>query len=111
MEFYFCKPTGLLELFLHVPKKPLKVVKSLLILSGLILISSSGFSQSSNLSFSQIPLSDPDMNRPFGGAEQWNGQNTVNIPTAGTNTPRLDAYYRFSYADICPYNSPANTYD
>ena len=72
-----------------------------------------GLSQNgaSPLSFNQIPLSDPDMNRPGAGAEQWNGQNVVNIPNASVSTQRLDAYYRFSYTDIAPYAGPPNTYD
>lgn len=54
----------------------------------------------------QIPFSDPDLNRPGGGAEQWTqGQNVVNIPVQGTNTQRLYAYYRFQWSDIQPSNS------
>ena len=57
-----------------------------------------GHSQTSNLNFNIIPFSDPDLNRPGGGAEQWNDQNLVNIPIDGTNTRRLDKYYRFSWS-------------
>ena len=46
------------------------------------------------LSFTQIPYSDADLNRPAAGAEQWHNFNVVNIPTEGTNTQRLDVYYR-----------------
>ncbi len=49
------------------------------------------------LAFSAITT---DLNRPAGGAEQWHGQNTVNIPTEGTNTQRLDVYWRFTWARI-----------
>src|SRR5437763_4451088 len=63
------------------------------------------------LVFNQLPLSDPDLNRPGAGAEQWNDQNTVNIPDALYNSPRLDAYYRFSYTDIASFSGPAETYD
>lgn len=45
-------------------------------------------------STSIIPFSNADLNRPGGGAEQWHSQNTVNIPVEGTNTQRLDVYYR-----------------
>lgn len=41
-----------------------------------------------------IPFSSADLNRPGAGAEQWHSQNTVNIPVEGTNTQRLDVYYR-----------------
>ncbi len=54
--------------------------------------------QTSNLNFSVIPYSDPDLNRPGGGAEQWNDQNLVNIPVEGSNTRRLDKYFRFSWS-------------
>ncbi|HEV7424369.1 MAG TPA: hypothetical protein VGO21_04235, partial [Candidatus Paceibacterota bacterium] len=41
-----------------------------------------GLSQTGNfpLTFNQIPITDPDLNKPGAGAEQWNDQNTVNIP-------------------------------
>jgi hypothetical protein len=64
-----------------------------------------------NFSFNQILLSDPEIISPGRGAEQWNGQNTVNIPTDGKNTKRLDAYWRFRFTDFCPYNNSENTYD
>lgn len=52
------------------------------------------------ITFTKIPFSDPDLNRPGAGAEQWHNQNTVNIPTEGTNTQRLDVYWRFTWARI-----------
>jgi hypothetical protein len=63
------------------------------------------------LTFNQIPVSDPDLNRPGAGAEQWNDQNIVNIPNAAVNSPRLDAYYRFSYTDIAAFSSAPGSYD
>lgn len=47
-----------------------------------------------SFSFTQIPFSDPDFNAPGRGAEQWHNFNVVNIPSEGTNTQRLDVYYR-----------------
>ena len=47
-----------------------------------------------NFSFTAIPFSDPDLNAPGRGVEQWHGSNLVNVPTEGTNTQRLDVYYR-----------------
>lgn len=41
-----------------------------------------------------IPFSDPDLNAPGRGVEQWHGSNLVNVPVEGTNTQRLDIYYR-----------------
>jgi hypothetical protein len=72
-----------------------------------------GLSQTGNftLTFNQIPLADPDLNRPGAGAEQWNDQNTVNIPNAAISTRRLDVYYRFSYTEIAPFSGASETYD
>ena len=72
-----------------------------------------GLSQNGNfpLTFHQIPITDPDLNKPDAGAEQWNDQNTVNIPNASVNSPRLDAYYRFTYTDISPFSGAPGSYD
>lgn len=43
---------------------------------------------------SPIPYTDPEIIGAGRGAEQWHSQNTVNIPTEGTNTQRLDVYHR-----------------
>lgn len=47
-----------------------------------------------SFSFNAIPFSDPDLNAPGRGVEQWHGSNLVNVPVEGTNTQRLDVYYR-----------------
>lgn len=47
-----------------------------------------------SFSLSQIPTSDPDLNNAGRGVEDWHNQNRVNIPTEGTNTQRVDAYFR-----------------
>ena len=52
------------------------------------------------INFTKIAYTAPDLNRPGAGAEQWHSQNTVNIPTEGTNTQRLDVYWRFTWARI-----------
>jgi hypothetical protein len=72
-----------------------------------------GLSQNGNfpLSFHQIPITNPDLNKPGAGAEQWNNQNIVNIPDATVNSPRLDAYYRFSYTDIASFSGAPGSYD
>lgn len=72
-----------------------------------------GLSQNGNfpLTFHQIPITDPDLNKPAAGAEQWNDQNVVNIPDASINSPRLDAYYRFSYTDIASFSGTPESYD
>ena len=80
---------------------------------GTLVSCNEGLSQVGNfpLTFIQIPVSEPDLNRPGAGAEQWNDQNTVNIPNAAINSPRLDAYYRFSYTDIAAFSGAPETYD
>jgi hypothetical protein len=52
--------------------------------------------------FTKIPYGSPDLNAPGRGAEDWHNQNRVNIPVEGTNTQRLDAYFRspFTWAKI-----------
>lgn len=70
-----------------------------------LIFSSPSFSQCTspsiiNFSFTTIPFSDPDLNAPFRGVEQWHDQNSVNVPVQGTNTPRLDKYYRFNWSQI-----------
>ena len=107
MEIQFYKAQGLCALVSSFVKRfQKKAAHSISILTGLLLICVAGYSQSTSLSFTQIPVSDPDINRPGGGAEQWTaGQNIVNIPVQGTNTPRLDAYYRFQWIDIQPSNA------
>jgi hypothetical protein len=79
--------------FYSVSSKSVPVFLLVLLCSALI-----GNAQTSNLNFTVIPFSDPDLNRPGAGAEQWNDQNLVNIPIDGTNTRRLDKYFRFSWS-------------
>lgn len=68
--------------------------------------------QTTQLSFTPIDPTQPDLNRPGGGANEWSyGQNIVNIPVQGVNTPRLDRYWRFTWLDFQPFNSPSTTYD
>lgn len=47
-----------------------------------------------NFSFTAIPYSNPDLNAPGRGVDQWHNFNVVNIPSEGQNTQRLDVYYR-----------------
>jgi hypothetical protein len=84
-----------------------------IIYSWVIVACNQSLSQAGNfpLTFNQIPNSDPDLNRPGAGAEQWNDQNIVNIPNAAINSPRLDVYYRFSYTDIAPFSGGPQSYD
>ena len=78
---------------------------------ALICSCSSGLSQDGSFSLVQIQPLDSDFNRPGAGAEQWNGQNTVNIPVEGINTQRLDAYYRFNWLQFQGLDSAENKYD
>jgi P2-related tail formation protein len=66
----------------------------LLLTVSFLISSSNSFSQTA-LSFTTIPVSDPDLNAPGRGAEQWHDRTDVNIPVEGTNTRPMDVYYRF----------------
>src|SRR6188474_2158703 len=65
----------------------------------IILIRTQVFPQAT-LSFTSIPISDPDLNAPGRGVEQWHDQNVVNVPVEGVNTQRLDVYHRFVWTKI-----------
>lgn len=61
------------------------------------------------LTFTQMTA---DFNRPGAGANEWSyDQNIVNIPTQGTNTQRLDRYWRFMWTDFQPFNGAAGSMD
>lgn len=53
-----------------------------------------------SFSFTEIPYADPDILAPHRGTEEWMVMNQVNIPTEGTYTHPMDAYYRFEWTDI-----------
>lgn len=65
--------------------------------------------KSQSLSFPQNPA---DFNRPGAGANEWSyDQNDINIPIQGTNTQRLDRYWRFTWLDFQPANGSAGAYN
>ena len=90
------KPCNRTVVRLSAMRKALCVTATAILM--LTVMKQSGFAQTTALSFTQIPYSDPDLNRPGGGAEQWNDQNMSNIPIEGTSTRRLDKYFRFSWS-------------
>jgi hypothetical protein len=58
-------------------------------------------SQTTPLSFSPIPYSDPDIISPGRGAEQWdNGYEGINNPFPDSNQQSHDVYYRFSWSKM-----------
>lgn len=66
--------------------------------------------QTTNLTYSNIPFGNADLQRPEAGANEWSyDQNIVNIPVQGTNTKRLDRYWRFNWRDFQTTGS-ASTY-
>lgn len=70
---------------------------------------SDALSLSTPLAFTQ---STNDFNRPGAGANEWTGgQNIINIPNQGTNTQRLDKYWRFTWLDFQNANSASGAYD
>jgi hypothetical protein len=52
------------------------------------------------LSFTPIPVSDPDVNAPGRGAEQWHDRTDVKIPSEAAPQQPLDVYYRFVWTRI-----------
>lgn len=65
------------------------------------------FSLSTPLSFTQ---NTADFSRPGAGANEWSyDQNDINIPIQGTNTQRLDRYWRFTWLDFQNAKSTVNT--
>jgi hypothetical protein len=98
--------------FSSVVKKINDKADKLLLISCFIFIQLAGLAQTTNLSFTQIPLTDPEFMRPGAGANEWSyDQNVVNIPTQGTNTQRLDRYWRFTWLDFQPANGSSGSYD
>jgi hypothetical protein len=84
--------------------RPFGKVLFLVVVALLLAIALPAQSISSNLSFSAIPISDPDFAAPFRGANHWNrfmadwstSQNQVPLPY-----PRArDSYYRFRWSEI-----------
>ncbi|MEP7375520.1 MAG: hypothetical protein ABI675_19400 [Chitinophagaceae bacterium] len=67
-----------------------------------------GTGSTTSFNVAQIPFSDPDLNAPGRGAEQWHSQNTVNIPSEGTNTQRLDVYFRTTWWKLEPTKDAYN---
>jgi len=58
----------------------------------------SSFSQTTPITFSQIPYDDPDIVSPGRGAEQWhNADGSIAYPTAGNPQQSLDVYNRFTW--------------
>ncbi len=98
--------------FSSVVKKIKHKTDKLLLLSCLICLHLTGLAQTTNLTFTQIPLTDPEFLRPGAGANEWSyDQNVVNIPVQGTNTQRLDRYWRFTWLDFQPANGSSGSYD
>ena len=62
--------------------------------ASFLIIFNNSYAQTS-LSFSAIPVSDPDLVAPGRGAEQWHDRTDVNVPVEGTNTRPMDVYFRF----------------
>ena len=85
----------------------------LLVLAMILLLGVIGYqncnAQTTQLSFTQVA---GDLNRPGAGANEWTGdQNIVNIPVQGTNTQRLDRYWRFTWLDFQAATVAAGSYN
>jgi hypothetical protein len=111
MEIQLYTKRGIV-VFGSVVKKIKNKADKLLLLSCFVFIQLAGFAQTTNLSFTQIPLTDPEYMRPGAGANEWSyDQNVVNIPVQGTNTQRLDRYWRFTWLDFQPAGGSSGSYD
>jgi hypothetical protein len=81
-----------------------------LLLSALLTSHVCLFSQTTPLTFNQIPYDAPDIIAPGRGAEQWDfGSEKINNPTADTNIRPLDVYYRFAWTVL--EGDSINSYD
>ncbi|HLA58027.1 MAG TPA: DUF4832 domain-containing protein, partial [Puia sp.] len=111
MEIQLYTQSGI-AIFSSVVKKIKNKADKLLLLSCLLCIQLAGLAQTTNLTFTQIATSDPEYMRPGAGANEWSyDQNVVNIPVQGTNTQRLDRYWRFTWLDFQPANGTAGAYN
>lgn len=100
------------DVFGSVVKKIKNKTDKLLLLSCFIIMQLAGLAQTTNLSFTQIPSTDPEFMRPGAGANEWSyDQNVVNIPVQGTNTQRLDRYWRFTWLDFQPASGSSGSYN
>jgi hypothetical protein len=67
-------------------------------LSLLLFICSAGYSQTTPLTFTSIPYSDPDFIAPGRGAQQWHNANgAIAYPAENAAQPSMDVYYRFTW--------------
>ncbi len=111
MEIQLYTQSGFV-VFSSVAKKIKNKADKLLLLFCFLCIQLAGLAQTTNLSFTQIPASDPEFMRPGAGANEWSyDQNIVNIPAQGTNTQRLDRYWRFTWLDFQPASGTAGAYN
>src|ERR1700733_9365821 len=110
MEIKLYTPSGPV-VFSSVVKRIRNKTDKLLMLFCFLCIQLAGLAQTTNLTFTQIPTSDPEFLRPDAGANEWSyDQNIVNIPVQGTNTQRLDRYWRFTWLDFQPANGSSGSY-
>lgn len=70
-------------------------MKKIFSIFAILLSFLTSFSQTTSFSFTVIPRSSLDLNRPYAGVGQWYGNNDINVPNPAFQTKRLDAYYRF----------------
>ena len=94
MKISFCSK-GLLYNFIsfHITRKFL-----VLLLLVTVVSQDKVYSQTTPLSFTPIPFSDPDIIAPGRGAEQWdNGSQSINYPLEDSSQSSFDVYYRFTW--------------
>jgi hypothetical protein len=81
-------------------KQPLKILNRIMILL-ILFFSQNSYSQTSPITVTQIPFSDPDLfYTPGRAAEQWENNNVAFIPIDSVDTPRSDIYRRFQWTQF-----------
>jgi hypothetical protein len=92
-------------------EKILKIIGAIIIATIFTIAQFDGYGQTTPLTYANIPFGNADLQRPGAGANQWSyNQNVVNIPVQGVNTPRLDAYWRFTWLDFQPAGGSQNVF-
>jgi len=81
--------------------KQLHKMLSRIIILLLLFFSQNSYSQTSPITVTQIPFSDPDLGyTPGRGAEQWENENVAFIPVDSVDSPRTDIYRRFQWTQF-----------
>jgi len=73
----------------------------------LLILSIAVFGQTTPLTFTPIPFSNPEIIGPGRGAEDWYNSQLVGIPGTSSPDSSLDSYWRFTWEDVQDYSTGA----